>query len=126
MNKYQVAFLYKGHTHTHTHARTHTHTHTAHSSSLEVSQMKSAVLRLLAEGNESTALLARPEEFWRHPKLKAFSKTQMQANCKITVSAGLGCGWHRFGDFFQTPRAKGNGRLSPSWSALYCIRVHFS
>lgn len=66
--------------HTHAHActctRAHTHmrmrTHAVYSLFLAVSQMKSAVRRLLAGGNERQALPARSEKFLRAPKSESF------------------------------------------------------
>ena len=57
-----------------------------------------------------------------HLKVKAFSKTQMQANCKITVCAGLDSGWPRFGDEFFKHLGKGEWSLPASRPALNCIQ----
>ena len=83
--------------------------------------MKSAVLGLLAEANGRQALPAGSEEFSR--ALKAFSKTRMQANCKVTVSAGPASGWHRLGDGVFETLGKGERRLPASRLALHCIQI---
>lgn len=57
-----------------------------------------------------------------HLKVKAFSKIQMQANCKITVCAGLDSGWQRCGDDIFKHLGKGEWSLPASWPALNCIQ----
>lgn len=69
-----------------TQARTPMH---IYSSSQAISQMKSAVRGCLQKVMRGSVSLPGLKSSGGHLKLQAFSKTQMQANCKITASAGL-------------------------------------